>query len=141
MVLPPFTGEPPDLSKGKSYLFIWDTGATNSIISPDIIKELGLQPSGKSIANGVNSSKEVNTYLVEMILPNNVRLMPFIVSESTVASPPNIKIDGLIGMDVINIGDFCISNHGGKTLFTFVFPPFPNKTDLHLLAEEHNKSE
>jgi hypothetical protein len=74
-----------------------------------------------------------------VILPNNVRINPFIVTESVVASPPGIKIDGLIGMDIINIGDFCISNHGGKTLFTFVYPPFPNKTDLFQQAIEQNK--
>jgi hypothetical protein len=32
-------------------------------------------------------------------------------------------------MDIILLGDFSISNGGGKTLFTFALPPFEKKTD------------
>ncbi len=37
----------------------------------------------------------------------------------------DIDKDGLgvlIGMDIIGLGDFAISNHGGKTVFTFRAP-------------------
>jgi len=34
-------------------------------------------------------------------------------------------------MDIIQLGDFSISNGEGKTLFTFAMPPFESKTDLY----------
>jgi len=40
-------------------------------------------------------------------------------------------VDLLIGMDIIQLGDFSISNGKGKTLFTFAMPPFDDKTDLY----------
>ena len=48
--------------------------------------------------------------------------------------------DILIGMDIIRFGDFSISNGGGKTLFSFAFPPFENKTDLVEKANRVNKN-
>jgi len=49
-------------------------------------------------------------------------------------------IDLLIGIDIIQLGDFSISNGGGKTLFTFVIPPFSDKTNLFKKAAEVNKT-
>jgi len=40
-------------------------------------------------------------------------------------------VDLLIGMDIIQLGDFVISNGAGKTLFTFAMPPFEDKIDLY----------
>jgi hypothetical protein len=45
----------------------------------------------------------------------------------------------LVGMDIIRLGDFSISNGAGKTMFTFVMPPFENKTDLYEKAIAVNK--
>jgi hypothetical protein len=38
-------------------------------------------------------------------------------------------VDLLIGMDIIQLGDFSISNGAGKTLFTFAMPSFEDKID------------
>ena len=70
--------------------------------------------------------------LAEMIkvcikLPNMVD-----VNNTNVAVCNLVKdIDLLIGMDIIKLGDFSISNGAGKTLFTFAAPPFEEKTDLY----------
>jgi hypothetical protein len=48
-------------------------------------------------------------------------------------------VDMLVGMDIIRLGDFSISNGAGKTLFTFAMPPFENKTDLYEKALAVNK--
>jgi hypothetical protein len=45
----------------------------------------------------------------------------------------------LIGMDIIRLDDFSISNGAGRTLFTFVMPSFEQKTDLYEKAIEVNK--
>ena len=46
----------------------------------------------------------------------------------------------LIGMDIIQRGDFSISNGEGKTLFSFVLPPFEKKTDHYEKSIAINKS-
>jgi hypothetical protein len=50
------------------------------------------------------------------------------------------EIDLLIGMDIILLGDFSISNYGDKTLFSFAIPPFEDKTDLYEKALSINKT-
>jgi len=42
-------------------------------------------------------------------------------------------------MDIILLGDFSISNGGGRTLFSFAIPPFENKTDHYEKALAVNK--
>jgi hypothetical protein len=44
----------------------------------------------------------------------------------------------LIGMDIIMMGDFVISNGGGTTLFSFAIPPLPQKIDLVDEADAEN---
>jgi hypothetical protein len=48
-------------------------------------------------------------------------------------------IDLLIGMDIILLGDFSISNGGGNTLFSFAIPSFENRTDHYEKALAVNK--
>ena len=48
------------------------------------------------------------------------------------------SIDLLIGMDIIQLGDFHISNTGGHTLFSFVVPPLPEQFDLTKKADVLN---
>jgi hypothetical protein len=46
------------------------------------------------------------------------------------------SVDILIGMDIIQIGDFHISNSEGKTVFSFVIPSLPTSFNL---ADESDK--
>jgi hypothetical protein len=48
-------------------------------------------------------------------------------------------IDILIGMDIIQLGDFHISNTGGNTCFSFVIPSLPVSLNLADEAEKLNK--
>jgi len=41
---------------------------------------------------------------------------------------PNSKV--LIGMDIISLGDFALSNGNHQTLFSFAVPPFKDKIDF-----------
>jgi predicted aspartyl protease len=97
---------------------LWDTGAGCSLIRPEVASRLSLQrvsetfistPSGKNIPSKV--------YLVNIYLPNNAKIPNLLVVEGI----PN-SCDMLIGMDVINYGDFAISNYNGKTTFSFRMP-------------------
>lgn len=102
--------------KGKA---IWDTGATGSVITSKVVTELGLAPITKTICTGVHSQERVNVYMVGMQLPNGVGVKSMMVTETHQLIG---QFDVLIGMDIINIGDFAVSNLDNKTTFTFRVP-------------------
>lgn len=96
---------------------VWDTGATNSVISPRLAKVLKLLPTGMVPVNDASGQKMSNTYMVNVMLPNNVGI-PFLqVTEGILAG-----FDMLIGMDIISQGDFSITCPKGKTVFSFQLP-------------------
>lgn len=98
---------------------VWDTGATNSCISTEAAKALSLVESGKVRISTPSGNAERNTYLVDIELPNNVRIKDLVVSDSEIGGQ---AIGMLVGMDVIGAGDFSVSNFNGKTVFTFRMP-------------------
>ena len=106
---------------------VWDTGATGSVISSAIVQKFNLIPMDKTTVYGVNSQEEVNVYLVDIGLPNKVLIPGVVVMECNLNSP---GIDILIGMDIIQQGDFSISNPDGKTVFSFCIPSHDNPVDL-----------
>lgn len=94
---------------------VWETGATHTVITGKIVRLLDLKPTGKATVFGINSQEIVNRYIVDIELPNKTILSNFEVLESELNSP---GIDLLVGMDVIQSGDFVISNANGKTNLT-----------------------
>jgi hypothetical protein len=106
---------------------LWDTGATNSVITKSVVERLLLIPTGRTIVRGINSEAEVNTYIVDIRLPNRVIINDVKVTECELNSP---GIDLLIGMNIIQLGDLAISNGKGYTIFSFAIPSFSNPVDL-----------
>jgi predicted aspartyl protease len=97
---------------------LWDTGATGSLIRPEVAQKLNLEavsivpintPTGRDILSKV--------YVINIYLPNQVRVNSVRVVEGI----PN-SCDMLIGMDVIALGDFAVSNYNGRTTFSFRIP-------------------
>ncbi|MYD32065.1 MAG: hypothetical protein F4201_04285 [Nitrospira sp. SB0677_bin_15] len=108
----------PPPEKTKTYRAIWDTGATNTCITPKVVADLNLFPSGKTTISGVTSKEEVFTYFISLGLPNKAGFPTIRVVEAK-----NIQgADVLIGMDVINMGDLAISNFNNQTVFSFRMP-------------------
>lgn len=144
---PPSLTHPPQadttgLRKSKVFnAAIWDTGASNTVITPQVVealqKEYGIQPTGMIQVNAVGdkpeSKHEAETYLVDVLLPDNVLIPNLNVLCDSISG-----CDVLIGMDIIQRGDFCISNAKGKTTFTFCIPPFNKTTDLYIKVMEEN---
>ncbi|MCL2722629.1 MAG: retroviral-like aspartic protease family protein [Treponema sp.] len=115
-------------TEGKSITIdaIWDTGATNSVIAPNIFEELALDSIDKSIMSGISyKNKEADVVIATIVLPNGkiINNKRFSVNEI-----PGTEI--LIGMDIISMGDFVITNAKGKTMFSFVIPTLNNKISL-----------
>jgi hypothetical protein len=100
---------------------IWDTGATGSAITTKLVQSLGLVPTGMKEVHTANGICIQNTYIVDITLPNNVKIVGQIVTEI-----PSLSggMDALIGMDIIAGGDFSITNVGGKTVMSFRMPSF-----------------
>ncbi|MDR1430446.1 MAG: aspartyl protease family protein [Spirochaetaceae bacterium] len=115
-----------DPSRRGTYKGVWDTGATLTMITPKIFTELKLTAIDTATVHGVNSLMKVPVVLVNLILPNGIGVGGVRVTVSDIQG-----VDMLIGMDIILLGDFSISNFEKKTVFTFAVPPFQNRTDLY----------
>lgn len=98
---------------------LWDTGATGSCISKQIVKSLGLQPIGKVQIKTPSGSANMNKCIVDVILNNEIRIKGVPVMETEIGDQ---GIDLLIGMDIIGMGDFAVSNYDDKTQFSFRIP-------------------
>lgn len=98
---------------------LWDTGASASCISIDVAKQLALIPTGRQRILTPGGVSDVNTYMIDVILPNNVRINNVVVSDSQIG---NQGIGMLIGMDIIGMGSFAVTTTKGKTTFSFVIP-------------------
>jgi hypothetical protein len=96
------------------------------MITPKILSDLELTTVDTVTVHGVNSLAQVPIVLINLILPNGIQ-----VNEVRAAVSKIEGADMLIGMDLIQLGDFSISNWDRKTVFTFAIPPFQNRTDLY----------
>jgi predicted aspartyl protease len=96
---------------------LWDTGASGSVISKNVVDKLELKPIGKSKVFHANGESIVNVYAINLFLPNQVGFQFVKVTEGVLNG-----FDLLIGMDIITMGDFSITNVGGKTTFSFRVP-------------------
>jgi len=104
---------------------IWDTGATNTVISEKLVAQLGLIPTGKITCNAVNEQYQADTHIVDIELPDKM-----MIGGVQVTAGKNLgNYDLLIGMDLTTLGDMAITNSAGITWFSFRFPPDPIRID------------
>lgn len=113
-------------NKTTDVIALWDTGATSTCISLDVVNQLQLIPDGDIEIKTPSGISKQHTYLVDVILPNNVTIPDLMVIDSAIGSQ---GIGMLIGMDIITKGDFSVSNYDGKTVFSFRMPS-QKKTDF-----------
>lgn len=98
---------------------IWDTGATSSAITSNVVNTLGLTPTGFALVNTAGGTLQQNTYTVDIRLSNGVKIFGVTVTEVSALAG---GCDALIGMDIITLGDFSITNHHGNTCMSFRVP-------------------
>lgn len=96
---------------------VWDTGATSTLISSKIVKELGLQVYGKSGFSSANGVVETNVYEIHLGVPP-----AGVVCNVLALEKDNEDYEVVIGMDVISKGDFTFSNYEGHSTFSFRLP-------------------
>ena len=61
----------------------------------------------------------MNAYYVDFTLPNDEIVKYILVSCADLGD----EVDALIGMDIISLGDFSITNANNQTTFSFRMPP------------------
>ena len=108
----------------KEIKAVWDTGATNSVIASRLAQELNLKPISYRQVTGVHGVKTVPVYMIKIILNNAMSFDNWNVTEGEL---PSGKIDFLLGMDIIALGDSSITqykNRAGQlcSFFTFRYP-------------------
>jgi len=117
---------------------LWDTGASLTFIKPKVRDQLKLctfmNDASATIA-GVGGLFKADFTIVSIQLNAyfTIEYCPVYVLDFPVNS------DMIIGMDILSMGDFLVSNAGKKTTFSFVMPPLPDSKNLAEIAEIYNK--
>lgn len=101
----------------KKFKGLWDTGATHTVISAKAVRLLRLMPVGKTRVLHAQGETTVPTYYISVKLPGQMEIMGITALKGRLSD-----VDVLIGMDIINRGDFAICNYDGKTTFMFRIP-------------------
>jgi predicted aspartyl protease len=117
----------------KQYLAIWDTGATNTVITSQVANDLDLKPIGRTRVKTASGTADCNVYLTDIILPNKIIIQNVRVTEGVLAD-----FDVLIGMDIIGLGDFAVSSDP-KTQATVVSYRIPTSGIVDFVKSEQAK--
>lgn len=114
----------------KPFSGIWDTGATGTVITQRVVDECGLAPTGMVMVHGVAGVHPSETYLVNVMMPHGVGVPKLRVTKGVLPA----GCDLLLGMDIISVGDFAITNKDGKTAFSF---RLPSERRINFVDEHH----
>ena len=96
---------------------VWDTGATNTLISSQVVDALELVPLKESLVEGVGGIVKSLVYEISLYLANDI------VFKNVKALCSDIgDYDLVVGMDIIAQGDFGVSNNQGKICFSYRYP-------------------
>lgn len=98
---------------------IWDTGASGTVITQEVVDALKLRPTGIATVNTASeSNKRTLTFDIRLHFTSelNIRIIRATLGKVVTG------IGCLIGMDVIALGDFSITNYQQKTCMTYRIP-------------------
>lgn len=101
---------------------LWDTGAAYSYISFNIINKLSLEKVDKKELDTISFSEQIDGYKVDIGLKDLGKIPNRILYGIDITDTTK-EYDAIIGMDIITMGDFIVSNHNLKTSFLFGIPP------------------
>ena len=98
---------------------MWDTGANISCITKKFANSLNLKSSETVGVKGAVGKDMRPVYVVDIILPGCIRIPNVKLVETDFF---DMEFDIVIGMNVIQDGDFCVNNYEGSTSFSFRKP-------------------
>ncbi|MDD5351131.1 MAG: retroviral-like aspartic protease family protein [Chthoniobacteraceae bacterium] len=120
-ISPPFDPRtsPDGHHKYRPFIAIFDTGATHTVITQDIVEIFKLKATGVTNVYTANGKNTGASYYVNIALPNDK--YGFVGHRVTRQQlPPGTDV--LIGMDIIGLGDLAVTHQNGKTVFSFCYP-------------------
>jgi hypothetical protein len=120
----------PDTGNSLTLNAVWDTGAVSTCVNSLLCKQCSIRPYDFSTFWGVSGPTKVGIAKLAIKLPNGL----VIRNKRVAICDLHPNTDLLIGMDIIALGDFCISNSDGKTLFSFIVPSLPTPVNLAEMA-------
>ncbi len=115
---------------------LWDTGATNCVITKGFAAQLGIVPITQAPVRHGGGQTIENVYLIDIALPNGTKYPGVRVTEC-----PNTVGDFgiIIGMDIICTGDLAVTNHNGKTVVSFRVPS-KKAIDFNIEMKQDNEA-
>ena len=111
---------------------LWDTGAVMSAITPDIRDKLKAVTVYRKTIAAIHTTQDVDIVSITLELPNRVVKQTIEIAVCKLTS----NAEMIIGMDIISLGDFALSNGNDQTLFSFAVPPFKDKIDFSKRQDE-----
>lgn len=103
--------------KFGSSLSLWDTGCPVSTISQRMAVKLHLPVIDSGIVATISGNSTVPYYEVDVLLPGGMA-----IGHLKVMAGDLNGFDLLVGMDIIRMGSFAVSNLHGNTVMTFQVP-------------------
>lgn len=97
---------------------LWDTGADYCMVSEEIINNLDLSCMGTRGMETAGGIINTELYSIGVSIPNFASFSGILATKSYMD-----EYDLIIGMNLIKQGNFSINNYGGKTTFSFTYPP------------------
>jgi protein-tyrosine-phosphatase len=97
---------------------MWDTGSIGTCISSRLAEILGLKSVDSWQLKSIHDSKPANVYILDILLPDGISIQNVLATEITTEG----EFDCIIGMNIIRLGDFSITNNNGKTVMSFRLP-------------------
>jgi predicted aspartyl protease len=86
-----------------------DTGATSSVVNPDIIRALGISPTGRiKISTPSDTDVDCNQFKLAFVFPNNVIIESSDVIEAPLKGQP---IQCLLGRDILRHAVFIYNGY------------------------------
>lgn len=116
--------------KFEPFRALWDTGASATAIDRRVVDRCQLKPIGIANSSTANGVFQTETYLINVRLPSGVAFQEIVVTRAELGP----RIDVLVGMDIITVGDFSITNVDGHTVFSF---RAPSLATIDYVAESH----
>lgn len=103
----------------RSYIAVWDTGSTDTVVTRRVAEELSLEDLGEEEFTCVAGVGRFQTHIASLEFKGGMRIDSITVGEFVSCGH---GYDVIIGMDVIGMGEFAVSSLNGLTTFSFRLP-------------------
>lgn len=117
VIAPPYSEQTKNISRYEVN-GIWDTGATGTVITQKVVDALGLSPISIENVYTASGPGQVPAFLVDVFLKHDLCVTGVKVTLGNLHD----GADCLIGMDIISLGDFSVTNFNGCTCMSFRLP-------------------